>query len=165
LLEIKAVIKKERALEALRLFPEQMAKNVRLATRASLRDIKVGAQQDHAFTSRGGFAEKSITDQVNGNGLGGRVYLDTGIASYAPFLHNGTGRFGPNHKAILIKPVNKQSLRFVLGGKFVFSRAVMNPGIRPDPFLYRSAQKHEAAVGVRFDKAIEKSIKEGGLKK
>lgn len=163
-MQLKADINKVHALEALRQFPELMGKNVRLATRASLRDIKVGAQQDHAYTSRGGFAEKSVTDEVNGNGLGGRVYLDTGIAFYAPFLHNGTGRFGPAHRAFVIRPVNKQTLRFVSGGKFVFARGVLNPGIRPDPFLYRSAEKNQAKVGERFNAAVTKTIKEGGFK-
>lgn len=156
-MELGIRINKDRALEALRRFPELLGKNARLATKMSLRDIRVGAQRDHRFITRGGFAEKSISDEVNSNGLGGKVFLDTGIAHYAPYLHTGTRPF-------TIRPVHKQALRFVAGGQFVFARVVHHPGIRGDQFLFRSADRNEQKVVDNYNKAVERSIAEGGLK-
>lgn len=162
-MELKATINAKRALEALRVFPELLGKNVRLATKASLRDIRVGAQQDHAFISRSNNAERSVAAEVNESGVGGRVFLDTGIAAYAPFLHEGTGKYGPKHAPYPIRPTNKKTLRFVKGGRFIYARGVMHPGIKGDPFLFRSADREQENVGKRFDKAVDASIKQGGL--
>lgn len=161
---IKADFNQDRALRALRAFPEQVNKQMRLATKISLRDIQVGAQQDHRFVTRGGMADKSIVTQANSNGLGGTVSLDTGIAPYAPFLHGGTGIHGPSGKAFPIQARNGKALRFVAGGRFVFRRRVMNPGIKGDPFLYRSANREEPKITARFEAGISTAIQEGGLK-
>lgn len=162
-MELKAAINGDAVLAALRKFPEATQKQLRLATKASLRDIQVSAQQNHAFTSRGGMAEKSVTPEANASGLGGRVYLDTGVADYAPFLHNGTGVHGPSGKPFPIKAKNAKALRFMAGGKFIFRRRVMNPGIKGDPFLYRAAEREEKGIGERFDKAVGAAIAQGGL--
>lgn len=162
-MELKTAINGEAALAALRKFPEATQKQLRLATKASLRDIQVSAQQNHAFVSRGGMAEKSIAPEANSSGLGGRVYLDTGLADYAPFLHNGTGVHGPSGKPFPIQAKSGKALRFLAGGKFIFRRRVMNPGIKGDPFLYRAADREEKNIGARFDKAVGAAIAEGGL--
>jgi hypothetical protein len=162
--ELKTAINAEAALAALRKFPEATQKQLRLATKISLRDIQVGAQQNHAFTTRGGMADKSVTPAANADGLGGRVFLDTGIANYAPFLHTGTGIHGPSGKPFSIEAKSGKSLRFVSGGRFIFRRRVMNPGIKGDPFLYRAADREEKNIVERFDKAVATAITEGGLK-
>lgn len=59
------------------------------------------------------------------------VIFDT---DYAAFVNDGTA---PH----IIRPRNKQVLRFVVGGRVVFAKVVHHPGTRPNPFLDRALRE------------------------
>ena len=56
------------------------------------------------------------------------VIFDT---DYAAFVNDGT-------RPHVIRPRNKQVLRFTVGGRVVFAKVVHHPGTRPNPFLDRA---------------------------
>ncbi len=160
-MDLSVKINRANALKALQAMPEDLGRAMRLALKAGTRDIQVAARQDHKFAPRSGNADRSISTQVDG--LRGRVFLDTGIAPYAPGLHEGTGLYGPRGQAIRVEPTSKKALRFVKGGKFMFSRGHMIKGIKGDPFLYRAAERERPSFEKRIDRNIAKVIKDRGL--
>lgn len=84
----------------------------RIAFREALQQIQKRARAEHRFRSRSGLAEKSIdVDESNLGQLEGAVFLDEGVAPYAPFLHEGTKRH-------FVGPKDKKALRWVAGGGF-----------------------------------------------
>lgn len=62
---------------------------------------------------------------------------------YAAFVEFGTGTRGEFPTGpYVIKPVRAQSLTFKVGGKWVSTREVIHPGIRPKPFARPAAQDY-----------------------
>jgi len=59
------------------------------------------------------------------------VGLDTQAAPHALFVHFPT-------KPHLIKPKKKKTLRWAGNGVFNFSKSVMHPGYKGDPFFYNA---------------------------
>lgn len=59
--------------------------------------------------------------------------LTISIVDYAFYVEFGT----PPH---IIKPKDKQSLKFKVGGKEVFAKIVRHPGTRPNPFIRNTIQ-------------------------
>lgn len=53
---------------------------------------------------------------------------------YAGFVNDGT-------RPHIIRPKNKQVLRFVVGGRVVYAKVVHHPGTRPRPFLDRALRE------------------------
>lgn len=51
--------------------------------------------------------------------------------SYARFVHEGTGIYGPRRRMIV--PKRRKALRWVSGGRVVFSKK--SRGMRPNPFM------------------------------
>lgn len=160
-MDLSVKINRANALKALQAMPEDLGRAMRLALKAGTRDIQVAARQDHKFTPRSGNADRSISTQVDG--LKGRVFLDTGIAPYAPGLHEGTGVHGPRGQAIQIHAKKGQFLRWVYQGKYVYMRSVVIQGIKGDPFLYRAAERERPGFEKRIDRNIAKVIKDRGL--
>lgn len=54
-----------------------------------------------------------------------------GLTDYLGYVIDGT----PPH---VIRPSRRKALRFISGGRVVFSTRVSHPGTRPNPFLTRS---------------------------
>jgi len=54
--------------------------------------------------------------------------LTISIVDYALFVEFGTS---PH----IIKPKDKQALKFKAGGEFIFAKEVHHPGTRPNPFI------------------------------
>jgi hypothetical protein len=78
---------------------------------------------------------------------GWEIGHDGQVAPYAVFVHWGT-------KPHVIKPKNKKTLRFSIGGRFVFAKWVNHPGYKGDPWLTNAA---DAAVR-EFDSMLQKSM-------
>lgn len=53
---------------------------------------------------------------------------------YAPFVNDGT-------RPHIIRPKNKQYLRFTVGGRVVYAKVVHHPGTKPNPFLDRALRE------------------------
>lgn len=63
---------------------------------------------------------------------GWEIGHDLQHAPHALFVHWGT-------KPHTIRPKNKQTLRWPVGGKFIFAKEVHHPGTKPDKWLERAA--------------------------
>ena len=143
--------------------PDIVKKNLRLATRASMSTVAEEARHTHRFTSRSGMLERSIRERfVSDWPPVGRVELDEGVAKHAPFIHSGTGLYGPKHKMLKpIKPVNKKALRWAGPNGFIFARSTKpRAGIRPDEFLYEAAENKREAVNAIFNRYVDRAINE-----
>lgn len=62
---------------------------------------------------------------------------------YAAMVNDGT-------RPHLIRPRNKQVLRFQVGGRVVYARVVHHPGTKARPFLDRALREVAAARGYSF---------------
>lgn len=64
----------------------------------SMEELAVEARKKkhHRFITKGGFAEKSILSRTRRSGFIGQVYLETGIAHYSPYLHQGFRSWKPD---------------------------------------------------------------------
>lgn len=84
-----------------------------------------------------------------------------GDAPYAPFVHEGTGRYGHFKRPYVIKPRNNKALSWK-GGKHPVKK-VNHPGIKPNPFLLRAAKKTapdiDRLIGGDVAKAAADNIK------
>jgi hypothetical protein len=56
---------------------------------------------------------------------------DLDVAPHAAFVHWGT-------KAHVIRPKDKQALRWSIGGRFIFAKFVNHPGYKGDPWLVKA---------------------------
>ena len=63
---------------------------------------------------------------------GRRVGHNTRLAPHALFVNLGT-------KPHIIRPKNKKSLRWAVGGKFFFAGKVQHPGYIGDPYVIKAA--------------------------
>jgi len=79
----------------------------------------------------------------------GRIYP---TVKYAYWVHEGTGLYGPLKRPYIIRPKTKKALRFKVGGKYIFVKKVVHPGIRPNPFYTRAIMKQDAWVRKRLQK-------------
>lgn len=133
-------------------------RNMVRAMRVSMNLIQQHARAHHRFTTRSGNAERSVeTEVVSEQPMLGRIFLDTGVAHYAPFLHAGTAP----HEIVAREP--GKLLRYIKDGQWHYIDRVMHPGTRPDEFLYQAADAQQMAINDRFNQAVEQSIREAGL--
>ena len=131
---------------------EVFEKRLRQAIKASAREVQEEAQRTHRFTSRSGQLERAIDVRMIGDKTA-EVYIDSGLAPYGPFVHEGT-------KAHYILPREKQSLRWVPSGGngFVFAKRVFHRGTQPDKFLYEALDNSREAVRGIFSQAVNVSL-------
>lgn len=110
----------------------------RVAIAIAMREVKAEAVMNHNFKSRTGAAglEGSVTSEAGiiGGEVVGRVFLNSKIAPYAAYVHNGWKRTKP-----IIPKEPRRFLHFVSGGKNFFRSRVDKPAAYAgDPFLYRA---------------------------
>lgn len=147
--------------EVFRKFPDLVTRNVRMAVKSSLRDIREHAIKHHRYKSRSGAAglEGAVHDngsEMNGFPFRGEVFVDLRRAPYALYVHGGT-------KPHTITPKRRRALRWVSGGDFVFAKRVRHPGTQPDEFLYDALNANIGKAEKRFNDALRDSITEAGL--
>lgn len=131
---------------------EVFEKRLRQAIKASAREVQEEAQRTHRYTSRSGQLERAIDVRMIGDKTA-EVYIDSDLAPYGPFVHEGT-------KAHYIFPREKQSLRWVPSGGngFVFAKRVFHRGTQPDQFLYEALDNSREAVRGIFSQAVNVSL-------
>lgn len=147
--------------EVFRTYPGIVTRNVRMALKSSLRDIREHARKNHRFKARSGAAglEGAIEDngdELTGFPFRGEVFVDLRRAPYALYVHGGT-------KPHTITPKRRRALRWVSGGDFVFAKRVRHPGTQPDEFLYDALNANIGKAEKRFNDALRDSITEAGL--
>jgi len=151
-MEIKVVNLEEtqRLLESL---PDKGNKAIRVAIKQGLADIKEHASKNHRFTTRGGMLVKSIFHEFNPQKLQGRVFLDSAVAPYALYVHEGT-------KPHEIRVKNWRALRWENNGDVIFAKRVKHPGTRPDRFLYEAADEVRPRIQQYLSEEIAKAVRQ-----
>jgi len=135
-------------------FPERVSSNVNADSfgealqtarikflNEAARIVEQEALMHHHYTSRSGKLDASVMSRVLPDEDSIEVYLDSRIAAYGAYIHEGTGVYGENGRPYEIDPVTAPVLFF----EDRFAKRVMVLGIRPDPFL------HDALEAVRDD--------------
>lgn len=151
-------------LDALQRAPALVASELRQGMRQSLKVVQDDARQNHRFrTGLTGRSEKSISVSTDVTGLQGKVFLNTGIAPYSVYQHEGTGLYGYKHKAITIVPVHRKSLHWVRGGNDNFAKEVLVKGIHPDKFLNKALMRQYTTIKTILRDAVHSAIKAAGL--
>ena len=138
-------------------------RRIQQAVKASTILVRDSAQEQHRYATKTGNLEKATDYRITDSGMQGVVFLDSNVAKYAPFVHEGTA-------AHLIRPKNKTILRFVPrgGNSFIFARKVFHPGTKADPFLYDALRRNIENITDIFarytDSAVE-DVTQGLVKK
>jgi hypothetical protein len=160
-------IKSDALMAAFRKAPLTVSKNLRLEMEKGLAEVARQARQNHRFKSKSSNANRSIKHLVSGDGMEGKVYIDSGVAKYAEYQHEGTGRYGPKHRAYKVRAVTRKALYWVSNGakNFVSKKAFVTiKGIRPDKFLYRAFAAQKPYLVARMNGAVDAALKMAGLK-
>lgn len=150
--------------------PELAKKKMDVTMAKACREVVRLARAKHKFRTITGETDRAIRythDKESGDGI---VYLDEEKAPHIRFLHEGSGLYGPHHKAFKIFPKNKKVLRFATSpgtapwrpapfgrfheGGFTYAFGVTNPGIKKDQFLYAAADEAEVKIQELFDSAM-----------
>jgi hypothetical protein len=92
-----------------------------------------------------------------------RTVVSTDV-SYAPYVENGTGLWGPKHAPYIIRPKNPAGfLRFVAkDGTVVFAKQVLHPG-SPGNFMLEIGMNWTQALvesGALFREILERWVRE-----
>ena len=124
----------ERIRQRLRqLVPELQAEATRAGAQAAFDSAQRGAD---AHTKTGAMARSLKMRPIRS---GYEVYHDLQMAPHAVFVHWGT-------RPHVIKPKNKQALRWPAGGAFAFAKVVNHPGYRGDAWMLRARRDAERAI-------------------
>lgn len=91
--------------KALSIAPKLLKTELRVELKNQLKEVRKVAKKEHRFKRKSGFLQRSIK-QVIDNQLTGMVFLDTGIASYGPIVHEGHGKWSPDQ--FLYEALDKQ---------------------------------------------------------
>lgn len=146
----------DRLVDAVRVAPGAVHEVLDVSVLEAGEIIRSHAQANHRFKYRNGQLESSVTVRQTGPGQA-EVFLDTGVAFYGPFVHEGT-------RAHMIFPVKRKLLRWQGRDHFISKRSVMHPGTKPDRFLYEAADAKRQDVQARIQAGINSAIQEAGLK-
>ncbi len=118
------------------------------AAESYVTDMLDWIEAGHAFAGRTGQLEQSIGWRPAGNGSAD-VYVNS---DYAGFVERGTG-IHAGHQPWVIRPRDRQALRFPVGGGsgFGFARSVTHRGSKPHPFFFADSaarSQHMQAAGL-----------------
>lgn len=155
-MEFVVKVDSKKLMQAIKKAPNAVTKELRKGMEKQMKQVQVLARQDHRFTTKSGQLERSINELTNYIGTKGKVFLDDGVAKYGKYVHEGT-------KAHDIKPKNKKSLYFVVGGKKVFSKKIHHPGTKEDQFLYRAFNRSKQRIVEGLNFAYVRALKAAGL--
>ena len=174
-----------KALEkALLAAPKQVHDELYAALAISLRSVTTTAEAIHKYKTKSGQLSRSILYNVEADGMSGATRLDSGVAPYGKYQHDGS-------KPHEIRAKDSKALHFVMGGKnwFVpkkpyigpkiknpfwlklskegvnvsFKGHVDHPGIKPDQFLYRAFNRNKDAIVKRIEAALASAYRKAGL--
>lgn len=122
------------------------------------------ARQTTAFKDRTGALRQSIESGTQSSFLAGGLEGHVAArARHASYVDEGTPPHDivPNPKNLIGKTSSGRRLRFMVGGRVVWARAVKHPGTRPTHFITEAITPEE--VMSRLDDAVQKAIDKVGL--
>jgi len=114
--------------------PKRMQEGQRVAVAIAMREVRAQAISDHDFSNRTGALQRSVSAEAGivGGVVTGRVWLNSNIAPYAKWVHDGWKR-----TADIIPKAPRRALHFVIGGANIFcSRVKKAASYGGDPFLF-----------------------------
>lgn len=116
-------------------------------------DVIVYARQNHRFKSHSpAMLEKSVSKRMATSGTPKIfLYLDSKVAMYGKFIHDGT-------KDHIVKPKAKKALRYPNGGQFGFSKGHKVSGIKADNFLERAIDHLKPKLASDLKAELKKRI-------
>lgn len=121
-------------LDAFKKAPFETAKELRVEMKSQMSHLQRDAREHHRFVARTGMLERSVQFQVERSGLAGKAYLETGLAPYGVYVHQG---------------------HHVGRGK---------GGWKPDKFLYEAFDRLKPQFLREMGKAIDRALRKVGLK-
>lgn len=116
--------------------------------------IRSSKLHGQVLNSRTGNLSRAVTAFPavdDGTRIVGRVAVDRS-APYGRFQEEGVGH------PWVIEPRNAKALRFVAGGKVVFAKRVMHPGLKARPFMSTSLEEKREAILARLRAAVRDQI-------
>lgn len=147
MIKINAVVPK-----SLSLASEIVAAEILSAMKDSTLLVEGEAKADAGFVT--GNLARSINSAVVP--LGGDVKgIVSASASYASFVNDGTGLFGPKHE--LITPKNKKAMRWKGSGGFIFAKSTK--GQHAKKFMEKGYAAAKQRVEERFNMALAIAVK------
>jgi hypothetical protein len=158
-MELRVKVDTEKLTAALLKYPEIVRPLLRKRMGIEMERVATFAQVNHRFTPRSGNLARAIVSSVSSAGLQGSVHLDGGLAPYAEFIHEGTGRYGPKKQDFFVAPVRKKALHW---GRH-FSKGHYVKGWRPDRFLYRAFSKLKMLMRQKFTDTYKEALQRAGL--
>lgn len=135
----------ERLQRRLGLLSTEVRKMAQREVLRSVLNIQAGAKRRAPVDT--GRLRNSITFELAPDGLSATIGTNV---EYAPAVEFGS-------KPHVIRPRNKRVLRFKVGGKFVFARAVNHPGGPAQPFLFPAFEEERPMFRRRLEDAIEQA--------
>jgi len=147
----------------LKRFKANLKTNCSEAMQMSVDAMRDHAKTDHVYQDRTGTLTKSMYSKVETDATG--VHGIVGNSSeVALWQHEGTGLYGPKGQPFVVVPTEQKALMWEMPGtgEKIFSKKVINPGVKPDPFLARAVHQKKqlffSAMGGAIRKAAKQSI-------
>jgi len=143
--------------EAMEIAPRLVIQEIEKAVKTGLVNVQRDARRNHpGWKSQSGALARSVKVDFRTFKNPGGIYLDTGVAPYAGYVHDGTRP----HK---IRAKNKKTLFFRKGADKFFPKVVNHPGTKPTLFLtnavYRNVQTLTGLVNEAVGKALNAAVK------
>lgn len=116
--------------------------------------IRASKLHGQVLNSRTGNLSRAVTAFPavdDGSRIVGRVAVDRS-APYGRFQEEGVGH------PWVIEPRNAKALRFVAGGKVVFAKRVMHPGLKARPFMSTSLEEFSPTIQSELAAALNEAI-------
>lgn len=89
-------LNKGKLVAAFKKAPEEVANALRITLKQQLGGVQSEAQHSHRFITRTGLLKNSIEKDVDQSGLIGVVQLNSAVASYGKYVHEGHHSWAPD---------------------------------------------------------------------
>ncbi|MBE6508255.1 MAG: HK97 gp10 family phage protein [Methanobrevibacter sp.] len=124
--------------------PEIRRKGLNYAGQGMVRNLMINSPVDHGLLRQWFFSNVSDNE----------IEIRT-PASYAPYVNDGTGIYGPHKTPIYSKTIGKP-IAFQVGGKMVYTRMIR--GQKGQHFVEKSINQTRDKLGNYFIKAVREVL-------
>jgi hypothetical protein len=145
------------AIDALKKLSPIINRKIDIAIQKGAKEIQSYGRRVHRFKRQSGDLQRSISIRFNRQAHAASIFLDTGVAYYAGYVHGGT-----RPHEIVAK--NKKSLLFTSYGRNVFRKKVFHPGTKPDEFLFEAGRALKDKILADIKMATLDAVSAAGVK-